>query len=206
MSNIAYREKIQYFNDLSNRWDEVVGNDAARKTKLREVFSSIALGKGATVIDVGCGTGILFPFIEERVGAEGTIIALDAAPEMIEEAKRKHAHFQNIRYVASTLENAELAPNCADVILCFAVFPHIENKTAALSKCRSALKENGTLYIFHLADTKTLNEFHQSLNAPVKGDIMPGKEELDAMLTHAGFHMVRYIDKAELNFVEAHVL
>lgn len=203
MMNHTYRDKICYFNELSPRWDEVVGNDESRTAQLREVFSLISIKAGDTVIDAGCGTGILFPLIEEHIGPEGTIIAIDAASKMLEEAKKKHASVRNIRYLVSTLEDAALLPKSADAILCFAVFPHIEDKAQALAKCREALKENGMLYIFHLSDTKSLNEFHHNLEAPVRHDCMPERDELEELFSRTRFRLTRYIDRPQLNFVEA---
>jgi demethylmenaquinone methyltransferase/2-methoxy-6-polyprenyl-1,4-benzoquinol methylase len=192
---------------LSSTWDETVGNnDENRMQKLRDAFSFIRLKPGATVIDAGCGTGILFPFIEERIGAEGKLIAVDAAGNMIEEAKKKHAAYANVQYIASTLEHLVLPHNIADAIICFAVFPHIEDKSAALMQCRRLLKENGALYIFHLSDTESLNAFHHTLDAPVRNDTMPHRSELESLFSLTGFIMARYIDQPELNFIEANAV
>ncbi|HOR95109.1 MAG TPA: hypothetical protein PLZ38_14145, partial [Spirochaetota bacterium] len=62
---------------------------------------------------------------------------------------------------------------------------------------------DGALYIFHLSDTKSLNEFHSHLHAPVSKDFMPYKDELEQLLLDAGFVMKHYIDEPELNFIHA---
>jgi len=201
MGNKNYDDKIAYFNNLSANWDEVVGNDEARIQKLRNVFSMINIHNGDTVIDVGCGTGVLFTMIEERIGPQGTLIAVDTSDKMIEEAKKRYAHFNNIKYVVGPLEEISLPHQSINVILCFAVFPHIEDQLMALKKCHNFLTVDGSLYIFHLSDTKSLNEFHHNLNAPVSRDHMPIREELEEMLKKTGFILIKYIDEPELNFV-----
>jgi demethylmenaquinone methyltransferase/2-methoxy-6-polyprenyl-1,4-benzoquinol methylase len=203
MVNKNYDDKIQYFNTLSKNWDEVVGNDENRIQKIKNIFEMIDITSGACVMDVGCGTGVLFPIIEDYIGSQGTLIAVDTSDKMIEEAKKRYKRFANIHYIVAPLEEITLLDKSIDVVLCFAVFPHIEDKLTALKKCHDCLKNNGSLYIFHLSDTKTLNEFHHNLNAPVSRDYMPYREELDTMLKDAGFIMKRYIDQPELNFIHA---
>ncbi|HQL43050.1 MAG: class I SAM-dependent methyltransferase [Spirochaetes bacterium] len=203
MVNNNYDNKNIYFNNLSKSWDAISSNDEARIKKLTSVFSWMNIKKGDTVLDAGCGTGILFPIIEDYIGSTGRLIALDASSGMIEVAQSKYKHFNNIIYIAVPLENIVMALQSVNVIICFAVFPHIEDKLLALKKCHDLLADDGSLYIFHLSDTKTLNEFHSNLNAPVSKDFMPYKDELEQLLLDAGFFMKHYIDEPELNFIHA---
>src|SRR6185369_7501173 len=48
------------------------------------VVGALPLRPGDTVIDAGCGTGLCFAAIQERIGPGGTIVGVDAAPEMLE--------------------------------------------------------------------------------------------------------------------------
>jgi ubiquinone/menaquinone biosynthesis C-methylase UbiE len=155
------------------------------------------------VLDVGCGTGVHFPFIEERIGEGGRIMAVDSAPAMIARARELHAGHGNIEYMTAFIEDARLADGAFDVILCYAVLPHLDDIPAALGQLRKALSPDGTMYIFHPDDTRTLNEFHGSLKAPVRHDVLPGEGDLRLMLEEAGFRVLRYIDRPGLNFVES---
>jgi demethylmenaquinone methyltransferase/2-methoxy-6-polyprenyl-1,4-benzoquinol methylase len=196
-------QKAEYFSGMGSDWDEIAGNDQERIRALEEVFTMIAPERNALVIDVGCGSGVLIPIIESYIGDGGRIIAVDSAPGMIEEARKKHARFENVDFRVGLIEEAELSGTGADMIICFAVFPHIDDKKAALERFREALKPGGTLYIFHVIDTRSLNEFHSGLDAPVSGDRMPEREELERLLGEGSFRIERYIDREGLNFVKA---
>jgi ubiquinone/menaquinone biosynthesis C-methylase UbiE len=37
--------------------------------------------RGDTVLDVGCGTGLCLPLLQDKVGASGTIVGIDASPK-----------------------------------------------------------------------------------------------------------------------------
>ncbi len=197
-----YAEKIHYFNDLGPHWNETVGNDGARIELLNDAFKMIPLEPGNSVLDVGCGNGILFKLIEDKIGSEGIIYAVDPAESMIERARHLHREYQNIRFYVGLIEEVDLPTQYFDAIICFAVFPHFEDKSRALHVMRGLLQQEGILYIFHLSDTKTLNEFHGSLNAPVKHDYLPNIDEMRDIIGETGFNLVRYIDRPGLNFIE----
>ncbi|HPK46175.1 MAG TPA: methyltransferase domain-containing protein, partial [Spirochaetota bacterium] len=104
MVNNNYDSKNIYFNNLSKSWDTTAGNNEARIKKLTEVLSWMHIKKGDTVLDAGCGTGILFPIIEDYIGSTGRLIAIDASSGMIEVAQSKYKHCNNITYIAAPLE------------------------------------------------------------------------------------------------------
>lgn len=53
----------------------------------RRLIARLDLSSGATVLDVGCGTGNNFPLIQQSVGAHGRIIGVDYSSGMLERAR-----------------------------------------------------------------------------------------------------------------------
>ena len=49
------------------------------------------LEKGATVLDLGCGTGYLTKVLSERVGPEGKVVAVDPDGERLKIARENHS-------------------------------------------------------------------------------------------------------------------
>ncbi|MBN2041145.1 MAG: methyltransferase domain-containing protein [Spirochaetes bacterium] len=194
--------KTAYFNGMGLNWDRISGNYGERLSLLKRAFDLIELRENDTVLDVGCGNGILFKNILKRTGPGGRLTALDSSCTMLARAKEIHAEYGNIDYINKPVEQADFGDGSFDAILCFAVFPHIDDKNRALHLFSRILKKPGRLYIFHLSDTDSLNRFHCSLDAPVNKDIMPGKEEFRAMLSGTSLKMIKYIDQEDLNFIE----
>lgn len=44
---------------------------------------------GQQVLDIGCGTGLNFPLLRERIGPSGTIVGVDRSMEMLRQARRR---------------------------------------------------------------------------------------------------------------------
>lgn len=202
--NQADMAKMNYFNSMASKWDETVGNNDERKNLLKEILvSKTAIKEGDRILDIGCGTGILIPLIKGITGDGGSVTAVDPCEEMLQVAESKNSHITGVEYICSAIEDMEGYFSSFDVVTAFAVFPHIEDKKTALTKIREMLKQDGRLYIFHLAKTDRLNSFHSTLDAPVKHDHMPEREEMEQLFAETGFSMIEYIDRDDLNFIKA---
>jgi SAM-dependent methyltransferase len=89
--------------------------DYDRRTSAFERYRGIVVGalplrRGDTVIDAGCGTGLCFAALQERIGPEGTLVGVDAAPEMLDLAAERvaAAGWSNVVLTCAPLETAEL--------------------------------------------------------------------------------------------------
>jgi phosphatidylethanolamine/phosphatidyl-N-methylethanolamine N-methyltransferase len=52
---------------------------------------ALALDRGDTVVDLGCGTGAALPYLRERVGPSGTVVGVDLTGGMLERARQRVA-------------------------------------------------------------------------------------------------------------------
>src|SRR5271166_6900734 len=79
----------------------------------------LGLKRGDTVLDVGCGTGLSFELLEQRIGRDaGKIVGIEQSADMIEQARARaeRDHFENITLITSPVEEAEI-PVLADAAL-----------------------------------------------------------------------------------------
>lgn len=54
-------------------------------------ISALEPGRGEQVLDLGCGTGLNFRLLRERVGPSGTIVGIDRSAQMLRQARRRTA-------------------------------------------------------------------------------------------------------------------
>ncbi len=52
-------------------------------------IDALAPTTGQQVLDIGCGTGLNFPLLQQRIGASGTIVGIDRSAEMLRQARRR---------------------------------------------------------------------------------------------------------------------
>ena len=84
----------------------------------RRAIDALGLKGGETVLDIGCGTGLSFELLHQRVGSAGKIIAIEQSSDMLEQARGRaeRNRFDNITMINSPVEDAVI-PAVADAAL-----------------------------------------------------------------------------------------
>jgi SAM-dependent methyltransferase len=93
--------------------------------------SRLELPPGAVVLDVGCGTGLNFAALEDRIGPSGQLIGIDLSPEMLAQARaRIERHgWGNVTLIEATVQDA-LIPLIADAALLCGVHDVLRSPSA----------------------------------------------------------------------------
>lgn len=164
----------------------------------------LPLSKGYRVLDAGCGTGRMSPYLKQAVGRKGRIFAADFSGEMLKIAKSLYP-YKNLYFIQSDAQRLPFGSSFFDVVICFALFPHIQNKEGALEEFRRVLKPEGLLVIAHLMSRQELNSFHRQVKGPVTEDLLPEEKEMRRLLTEAGFNHLSIKDEPSLYLVEARI-
>jgi SAM-dependent methyltransferase len=177
-------EKRAFFNGLAASWDEK-GDDRKMDAGLRRFVQSSYAASAKTILDVGCGTGILVPHLLARYPNAQAIIELDYAEEMLAVNRSKFQNQRLIRVLADAA-NLPIPDNSIDLVLCFNVVPHLVNIEATFQSLLRVLVSGGMFAVGHLMSSDELNRFHGNLDGPVAHDRLPPAKELGSMLEGLG--------------------
>lgn len=130
----------------------------------QEAIHYLNLDEGDKVIDVGCGTGASFPFIEKVVGKSGTILGIEPSYSMIKGAETRIAHekWENITLLENRIEDIKV-DETFDGALLFAMHD-VFNSMEGLETIHSLLKEDARIVcvgpkIQEKGFTRVLNPF-----------------------------------------------
>jgi ubiquinone/menaquinone biosynthesis C-methylase UbiE len=120
-----------------------------RERVFREKLVNLAqLEAGESVLDIGCGTGSLAIAAKRRVGQSGTVIGIDASPEMLVRARKKamkagaNIEFRNDVAEALSFHDAQF-----DAVLSTVMLHHLpdEARKQCAREIRRVLKPGGRL-------------------------------------------------------------
>jgi ubiquinone/menaquinone biosynthesis C-methylase UbiE len=180
-----------YFNSKADIWDEKIAEKDVER--LASLAKSLDIRRGDTVLDVGTGTGVLVPFLLEKVGPEGKLVCLDAAEKMLAKARAKNFK-GNIEYVCADISRTRFGNEAFDAVVCYSSFPHFQDKAGALQEIRRVLKKGGKLFICHTSSRDAINQIHQSI-PELTHDLIPADREMQELLLLAGFGQISLHDE-----------
>jgi len=111
------------------------------------VLDRLPLTGDETVLDAGCGSGRVTELLAERLPG-GRVIALDASPAMVDEARRRLARFgDRVDYLVADLGQPFALPGGrpADAILSTATFHWLPDHAALFRNLAAVLRPGGRL-------------------------------------------------------------
>lgn len=79
-------DEKEFFDHLAPTWDD--NEVLSTPDKVRFVLGFMNLKPGQSVLDLGTGTGVLLPYIAEKIGTAGHITAVDYSAGMLSRAKK----------------------------------------------------------------------------------------------------------------------
>jgi SAM-dependent methyltransferase len=86
----------------------------------RRVVDALDLRRGDVVVDVGCGTGLCLPLLQERIGDEGVIIAVDESVAMLNIARARAEQFgwSNVTFIMAPAAEVDLPVDADAALFC----------------------------------------------------------------------------------------
>jgi SAM-dependent methyltransferase len=136
----------EFFDSEAAAWSERYTLDPRfrrRFEKITRLLDRMIPSAVGRALDVGCGTGIFSHYL---AGKGWSVTAIDASPEMIEEAKNYDLK-REIDFQSSTIETFEAVPNSFDLIISLSMLEYIEDDEAAIQKFHQWLKPGGLLVV-----------------------------------------------------------
>ncbi len=146
--------EVAKFSALANRWWDPDGPQAPlhvlNPARLGYVSARQPL-RGARVLDVGCGGGLL----SEAMAREGArVLGLDLSPALIDIAKLHRLEstqggaILDLDYRVQAVESlADAEPGTFDAITCMEMLEHVPEPGSILEACARLLKPGGRLFV-----------------------------------------------------------
>ena len=186
-----YDEKAAELLDRSYQTPEIVNQ------RLR-TLAALALVGGETVLDVGCGTGLLLEQEARAVGSDGRAEGIDFSDAMLEYARQRCAGLGQVGLQQGSADTLPFEEAAFDALSCTQVLLYVENMDQALNEYYRVLKPRGRIAIIETDwSGAVLNSLDQAITSKVfdawsQAAANPGlPRRLRPMLEQIGFSAVR---------------
>ncbi len=167
------KDIITFFDNLAHTWD----NDQVRnEDTIKTILEKGGIKKGIDVLDIACGTGVLFDdYINLGVAS---VTGIDVSSEMVKISRQK---FPQAEVICDDAETYRFEKQF-DAMMIYNAFPHFINPEKLFENLSNALKTGGRFSIAHGISEKDLEKCHSSRAGNVSNPL-PSKEKLAEMMS-----------------------
>jgi SAM-dependent methyltransferase len=134
-----------FFAERAATWEERFPDDGP---KYAAAVAALSLAPGACVVDLACGTGRAIPMLRDAIGADGSVIAVDYVPEMLDEAARRGRDRLASLLIADAMA-IPLASASVDAVFAAGLISHLSEPLDALGGMARICRPGGRLALFH---------------------------------------------------------
>ena len=164
------KDVIEYFDRCAPTWDGEMRKD---DEILAAILDNAEVGEGMDVLDVACGTGVLFPHYLKRNVA--SVTGIDISPEMAKIAAGKFEAEPKVRVICGDVEETDFDRKY-DRIVVYNALPHFPKPKRLIKVLSTLLKEGGRLTIAHGASRETIDAQHSGAASKVSNGLMRAEE------------------------------
>lgn len=187
------RKKIRdFFDKLSEKWDLMDRDD---QESITEIFSILNLQENLKILDVGCGTGVLFDYYLNTNPKK--VIAVDISEKMSAIAKLKYLSCDKIEVLNKDV--FDLEKEDFDLIMLYNCYPHIIEKQSLAEKCVDLLKAKGEVVIAHGSGRKEINSVHAGHDTEISTRLEDPLTEIKVW--EKNFNVIKLIDRDDLYLI-----
>jgi SAM-dependent methyltransferase len=186
--SVPAAEKRRFFDELAPRWDSLKPPDACAPGVERGL-ALVGPLEGRTVVDLGCGTGLLEGHLLPRVG-DGLVVAIDFSAEMLALARARHGT-QRVDWLCRDVLDTGLGDASADVVLCFNAFPHFAAPSATAREAARWLRPGRPVLVWHDVGRGQLAGIHGGGPPPIREDLLPPVARMADLFSAAGLVVER---------------
>ena len=160
------QDVIVFFDRCAPQWDaQMIKSDGI----IGKILDNAEVGEAMDILDVACGTGVLFPYYLERGVA--SVTGIDISPEMAKIAGEKFAGEPKVQVLCGDVEDTVFRRKF-DRIVVYNAFPHFSDPRRLIAKLSSLLKEDGRLTIAHGQSREVVDGHHQGSASKVSNGLM----------------------------------
>ena len=161
------KDIAEFFDKCAPWWDA----DMIRPEDIiAKILDNAGIGAGQRVLDVACGTGVLFPDYLNR-GVE-SVTGIDISPEMVKIAAGK---FPQVQVICGDVEETEFEGRF-DAIMVYNAFPHFPDPARLIGVLARLVKPGGRLSVAHSMSRDKLQQHHAGRASRVSIDLIHEKE------------------------------
>jgi len=124
--------------------------------KIKAVLESVNIGKGCLVLDVGCGTGLLFDHVVKKAEE---IVGLDISRKILLQAKNRSRNFANTSLILADADNLPFKNEVFSHVFAITLIQNTPNPVKTLDELKRVAIKDAVIVVTGLKGKFSLEAF-----------------------------------------------
>lgn len=182
----------EYFDERADGW---LAMEANAKSPVQGAVAVLAgVGPGSSVLDLGCGLGVMMPVYRQLGVARA--VGVDLSPRMVELARERWRDASEFEFIAADAASLQLGERF-DAVVIYNAYPHFMDRPALVASCQRLLRPGGRFVVAHGTGRAGINAHHEAVAAGVSLGLDSPQQEsapwegafaIDALVDAPGFY------------------
>jgi malonyl-CoA O-methyltransferase len=147
------RKVMQRYDITAEMYDERYADE--QKRKYEKALENVNV-EGASVLDVGCGSGLFF---QEIATQADIVVGVDVSRKLLLKAKEQAEVFRNVSVLQADADHLPFKEEFFDAVFAFTVLQNMPKPTKTLSELKRVVKFGGRVVVTGLKKAFPLDQF-----------------------------------------------
>jgi len=152
------RKVLRRYDHSASVYDTQYGEE--QKAKIEAGLSELKLRRDSLVLDVGCGTGLLFPHLAEDVNL---LVGLDFSRNILRQAKKRAEQFSSVAILRADADFLPFKERVFNAVFAITLLQNMPNPLRSLHEIRRVARGKATVIVTGLKKEFSNERFVQLL-------------------------------------------
>jgi len=148
------RQIMRYYDQSAAVYDAQYYEE--QEAKIRVALAELNLTKENLILDAGCGTGLLFPQVAERVKL---VVGVDISSRIVKEAKKRVEEYSNTAVIIADTDYTPFPNDIFDAVFAVTLLQNMPEPPQTLNEMKRVTKQNATIVATGLKKAFSRKEF-----------------------------------------------
>jgi len=151
-------QTMQHYNHTASTYDAQYYEE--QEAKIKTALTQLTLKKQNLILDAGCGTGLLFPHLTEKVKL---LVGIDISRQILRQAKKRIKAQTNAAVVRADTDSTPFKNNIFDIAFAITLLQNTPKPSQTLNEIKRVTKQKATIIATGLKKTFSQQEFTRLL-------------------------------------------
>lgn len=150
------REVMLHYDQTATSYDAQYAEE--QNTKIRAALSNVHLKENSLILDMGCGTGLLFPYIADKAKL---LVGIDTSAKLLKQAQKRAKQYPNITLIQADADHTPFKDQALHTLFAITLLQNMPDPTATLKEIGRITKPKAAIILTTLKKKfiqKTISE------------------------------------------------